>query len=1053
MTIEKILTSTRSFKDFAALYNRKGNIAQRVSSNSSLLNLLFSYLSFKRFGFNTYYFSFSPYVAQKHHQMLTSIFDDDKILLLSGDDQGQISVESLFKFYSSAEPRFIILPFEFVFRKIPSKRKILNSVLHLSTGSQLQLEQLYEHLKKSGFTKKSIVWEMGEFSIRGDTVDIFPYGSDEPLRIEFLDDRIEAIYCFNPETHEKGSEISDFTMVPEEIECQKKEDLQQRFNRNDIAVLDNVEKTRERLSFLMGEKLLRKIDEPIERFESITSKRTILKTFSMISSLDYNTEFLTYGLINFANNTQLFARTFEKWLSDEQVILFFVRNPNRVGPLKEIVSKVLFNIKTNPKIYFFKGDVPSGFVYSRENMVFVSEKDLLSSRRESSSVQRGPTAQVDKELKNINAGDYIVHEDYGIGRFRGIENRRIASHWGDFFVIEYKNRETLYLPIDKLSKVHKYISGGGYHPVLDSLRSGAWDKKKARAVQGLERMLLSIAKLYAEREVTQGFSFSGDSDMHRDFYDSFAYEDTEDQKKVVEEISKDMESAKPMDRLLVGDVGFGKTEVAMRAAFKAVFDGKQVAVLAPTTVLCEQHLITFRNRFERYGISVAMLSRMLTTAEAKQVVKNLARGGVDILIGTHRLLSKDVKFKDLGLLIIDEEQRFGVKAKENIKILKKDIDALTMSATPIPRTLYMSLSRIRPLSVIETAPPGRRAVKTIISLFDRDVLKSAILEEVKRGGQIFFVHNNIKELERMKALIKEIIPSISILTLHGRMSTGQIEEKMKSFQRGLYDLLLSTTIIEIGIDLPNVNTIIINNGENFGLSQLYQLRGRVGRSHRQAYAYIFVDSLERMTPDAVKRLSAIREYQDLGSGSRLAMKDLEIRGIGNIFGAQQSGNVANIGLGMYLKILNRLIEKLKRGEVLMDTELDIGVLPYIPKEFIPLHIERQRLYLEIVNCRSEDKLESIRRGLYEVYNNIPEKVNELFEYQWIKIKALENQISAVSYKNNVLTISSSATAEKVFHSVKSMFKIDVKRGKDQVKVSLPPGNILKTLRNILKNLA
>ncbi len=1043
--------SLESFNEFFRVFCRKGGHTCKISSDLNVVNLLYSYLSFRKSGYNTFFFTFSPIDAERAAAFLDSCFPQENGVIHVYPDEDGPALDRLYGIYAAGAPSFIIAPFEFAFSYIPDKKELFSNVLSLkkgvSTGSGLG-----DFLTENGYIRNAAVWEQGEFSSRGDITDIFPFGADYPVRIELFGDSIEAIYTFDPAKQEKLDDMDGLFLMPRSKQLKRTKRLMQIAGKNDCIVLNNIELILERMNFLFRQKAVGRIEEPVEQFETITAKRNLIKIYKVMASADFELEISSFGFTNFSNNIELFARNFESWIADNYRIVFFVRNDERIAALEKILFEFDSFLKHRKSVTFLRGDFEKGFILLNDRIVAISERDILEIKKKG-ILDSGIRQSIDEELKNISPGEYVVHEDYGIGRFAGIVTKGIAGSFGDFFAVEYRNAEKLLLPVGRIYKIHKYISGGVSKPELDTLRGDSWDKKKRSTVKSLEKMLVEVARLYAEREIMKSFPFPGDDEMQKAFEDDFAFEETEDQRKVTEEIKKDMRSEKPMDRLLVGDVGFGKTEIAMRAVFKAVYHGKQAAVLVPTTVLAEQHFITFKERFERYGIMTVMLSRITPKEELKRIIDDISKGRAGIVIGTHRIFSKDISFKDLGLLVIDEEQRFGVKAKERIRLVKKNVHTLTMSATPIPRTLYFSLSQIRPLSLIETAPPGRMPIKTFVSIFNKEMLRAAILEEVKRGGQVFFIHNRIDELEEVGSMLSEMLPGIRIASMHGRKDPREIEETMTGFQEGLYDILVSTTIIEIGIDLPNVNTIIINNGENFGLAQLYQLRGRVGRSYRQAYAYIFVSSLDKMNPDAVKRLSAIKEHQMLGSGYELAVKDMEIRGIGDLFGARQSGNMSCIGLGMYMKILNTLVEKIKKNEkMLEEIDVDIGIMPYIPKEVVRYEAERQRIYLDIINAGDEDSLNSIRERMSRVYSPMPDALITLFDYQWIRIKGIGAGINKIVLKNNALYFRSEKNAEIIHTVLKKQYQLDISIKGPVVSMSITEENIIEKVKNILKNL-
>ena len=600
------------------------------------------------------------------------------------------------------------------------------------------------------------------------------------------------------------------------------------------------------------------------------------------------------------------------------------------------------------------------------------------------------------DFRDLKAGDYVVHVDHGIGRFEGLQTISSQGAEREFMLLIYAEDAKLFVPVERLDLVSRYSSGEATSPSLDRLGGIGWQKTKAKAKRAMRDMADELLRLYAERKLVQGYAFSPDAPWQHEFEDAFPYDLTVDQAKAIEDVKEDMETAQPMDRLIIGDVGYGKTEVAMRAAFKAVMDGKQVAVLTPTTILAYQHFESFRKRFAAFPAKIDLLSRFRSTKEQKAVVEATEKGDVDVLIGTHRVLSNDVKLPKLGLVVVDEEQRFGVAHKEKLKQLKKKVDVLTLSATPIPRTLNMSMLGMRDMSVIETPPRDRLAINTQVVQFSEGVIRSAVELELARNGQVFFIHNRVETIDAIAALVQKIVPNARIAIGHGKMNEKEMEDVMLAFIDYKYDVLVATTIIENGIDIPRANTIIINRADNYGLSQLYQLRGRVGRSNRRAYAYLLIPSELELTPIARRRLSAIREFSDLGAGFRIAALDLELRGAGNILGGQQSGNLDALGFDLYTKMLERTIAELRGEEIADETSVSInlGVDVSIPKDYITDASQRLRTYKRIASAESEEVLTRIHTEIEDRYGRIPDSVNNLFTYG--RLRKLAERLGIVS---------------------------------------------------------
>jgi transcription-repair coupling factor (superfamily II helicase) len=652
----------------------------------------------------------------------------------------------------------------------------------------------------------------------------------------------------------------------------------------------------------------------------------------------------------------------------------------------------------NPQCVIAVGNSSSGFELPDANLVVHIETDLFDEAEDArlrieekrpktkDRKSKSKTAAFLSDFRDLKPGDYVVHVDHGIARFGGLQTLELSGRKSEFMLLIYADEAKLYVPVERLDLVQRYSSAEGHEPTLDRLGGLGWQKTKAKAKRAMRDMADELLKLYAERKLVKGYAFAADTPWQREFEDGFPYQLTPDQETAIEDVKSDMEQQTPMDRLLCGDVGYGKTEVAMRAAFKAVMESKQVAVLTPTTVLAYQHFETFRARFAAFPVKVELLSRFRTPKEQKEIIKQVESGEIDILIGTHRILSKDIAFRDLGLVVVDEEQRFGVAHKERLKQLKKRVDVLTLSATPIPRTLNMSLMGLRDMSVIETPPRDRLAINTQVVPFSESVIKSAIELELGRGGQTFFIHNRVETIDSIAALVQRIVPHARLCVAHGQMNEREMEQIMLDFVAYKYDVLVATTIIENGIDIPRANTIIINRADNYGLAQLYQLRGRVGRSNRRAYAYLLIPSEQSLTPIARRRLAAIREFSDLGAGFRVAALDLELRGAGNLLGGQQSGHLDALGFDLYTQMLERTVAELRGEEIADETSvsLNLGVDVSIPEDYIGDMGQRLRTYKRIASARDDETLERIRAEIADRYGRAPASVENLFEYSRLR---------------------------------------------------------------------
>src|SRR6266851_4697130 len=656
-----------------------------------------------------------------------------------------------------------------------------------------------------------------------------------------------------------------------------------------------------------------------------------------------------------------------------------------------------------------KAYIPDGMVLPDAGLTVFGTRDLFD---ESESVAARPRWQKSKtsaflsDFRDLQVGDYVVHVEHGIGQYQGLKEINQGNGDTEFMLLEYAEGAKLYVPLTRLDLVQKYRSGEGAKPVLSHLGTAGWAKTKARVRKAMQDMTEELLKLYAQRKTAQGHSFPADNEWMREFEDAFEYSETEDQALAIADVKRDMESTLPMDRLLCGDVGYGKTEIAMRAAFKAINDNKQVAALAPTTVLAFQHFETFKQRFAAFPVSIEMISRFRSPKQQKEILHRVEAGKVDILIGTHRLLSKDVKFADLGLLVVDEEQRFGVRHKERIKQMRTEVDVLTLSATPIPRTLHMSLVGLRDMSVIETPPKDRMAIQTVVANWDEKLIQSSIEQELDRGGQVYFVHNRIDTIWEIAAKLQAMVPNARITVGHGQMGEGELEKVMLKFMHHEADILVSTTIIENGLDIPLCNTIIINRADRLGLSELYQLRGRVGRSNRRAYAYLLLPAEIELTPIARRRLAALKEFSDLGAGFKIAALDLELRGAGNLLGGEQSGHIEAVGFELYTQMLERAVREMKgeAGVEVTEIQLNLGLNIRIPVDYIAEENQRLRMYKRVAGVETESQLRDVRMELTDRYGKPPAAVKNLLEYATLKLAAMEAGATGVERKRDLVNI-------------------------------------------------
>src|SRR5580658_1746491 len=738
--------------------------------------------------------------------------------------------------------------------------------------------------------------------------------------------------------------------------------------------------------------------------------------------------FLTQPSPRFHGAVPTMLAEVQKLNADGKRVLFAVPNTGEVERLADVFTEYNVSFKLGSRTRggesyadetsYFAGEVltttlatayiPDGVLLPDANLAIFGARDLFD---ESESVASRPQRAKSKvsaflsDFRDLQVGDYVVHVEHGIGQYQGLKEINHGDGPAEFMLLEFAEGARLYVPLTRLDLVQKYRSSEGAKPVLSHLGTAAWSKTKSRVRKAMKDMADELLKLYAERKTAVGHAFPPGNEWFREFEDAFEFNETEDQAQAIKDVTHDMESAQPMDRLLCGDVGYGKTEVAMRAAFKAISDNKQVAVLAPTTVLAFQHFETFKQRFAPFPVTVEMISRFRTPKQQKEILQKTEAGKIDILIGTHRILSKDIKFSDLGLLIVDEEQRFGVRHKERIKQMRKQVDVLTMSATPIPRTLHMSLVGLRDMSVIETPPKDRMAIQTVVASWDEKLIQSAIEQELERGGQVYFVHNRVDTIWEIAAKLQALVPSAKIIVGHGQMSEGELEKVMLKFMHHEADILVSTTIIENGLDIPLCNTILINRADRLGLSELYQLRGRVGRSNRRAYAYLMLPPEIELTPIARRRLAALKEFSDLGAGFKIAALDLELRGAGNMLGGEQSGHIEAIGFELYTQMLERAVREMK-GEAAPDeaeTQLNLGLNIRIPADYVPEENQRLQMYKRVARVETESQLTDVAAELQDRYGPPPPAVRNLLDYASLKLLCIRVGVNAIERKRDSVT--------------------------------------------------
>ncbi|MFD1417063.1 transcription-repair coupling factor [Oceanobacillus jeddahense] len=725
----------------------------------------------------------------------------------------------------------------------------------------------------------------------------------------------------------------------------------------------------------------------------------------------------TRTMQEFHGQMPLFKNELKRWEKGDYSVVILTPNEQRAQKVHSILED--YDIETQvekelklpiQKPTIIVGHLHSGIEFPMHKLAIITENELFKKQVKRSRKQPKITnAERIQNYQELKVGDYVVHANHGVGKYLGIETLEVNKLHKDYMLIRYSGDDKLFVPIDQIDLVQKFVGSEGKEPKLYKLGGTEWTKVKRKVQRSVEDIADDLIKLYSEREARQGYAFSPDSEMQREFEASFAYQETEDQLRCIAEIKEDMEKVKPMDRLLCGDVGYGKTEVAIRAAFKAVADGKQVAILVPTTILAQQHYETIRERFQDYPVNIGLLSRFRTRKQSNETIKGLENGNMDIVVGTHRLLSKDVKYKDLGLLVVDEEQRFGVKHKEKIKQLKTNVDVLTLTATPIPRTLHMSMLGVRDLSVIETPPENRFPIQTYVMEYNPSFIREAVDREMSRGGQVFFLHNRVENIEKIARDIGMLVPNARVAIAHGQMNESELENVIFGFIEGEFDILVSTTIIETGVDIPNVNTLIVNHADHMGLSQLYQLRGRVGRSNRVAYAYFTYQRDKVLTEVAEKRLQAIKEFTELGSGFKIAMRDLSIRGAGNLLGAQQHGFIDSVGFDMYSQMLKDAIDARKEGKEVEDIkpfepEISLKIDAYIPDEYLKDEKQKIEMYKQFQNLDSPEAVQDLRDELIDRFGDYPAEVENLFTVSIMRMHAKKQRVQSITEAPKKITM-------------------------------------------------
>lgn len=980
---------------------------------------------------------------------------------------------------SSTKPRIFLVTQRALQSPVPPPEYLRSLVFSLYRGQDIDPAKIAEDLSKLGYTRVPRVGVAGEFTLRGEVLDIYTPGNDFAYRVLFDFDKIETIKTFSPETQSTTGEVDNLLAFPMKEVIWTKELVERLEKAEDFSVhLKLTEEAQKAKNHLVeelknlgeseGEELVYPVlwekiytvldyvdeDTPVFYFDYDRQKnaqenfnreysglfRIARQSFPV---LDVEQMLLNFDEVTSIHKKSIFFRSLHTSTADEPKTedaenqktslskINIPTNPGRsffgnINYLKEEMTALIQNgwnivifadnanqslrikeILKDFAVSILPFAISQGFGIEENKTLVIQENEIFGRRKYvPKSLGHAKSRAIDTFVE-LNEGDFVVHTNYGIGQFKGIQRVKAMGNERDYIKLEYAGEDIVFVPIEQVNLVQRYIGNEGENPSLDKIGSKSWENRKNKVKKAVEDLAEKLIALYSRRQASRGFPFQKDSEWQTAFEASFPYEDTTDQYTVTKEIKADMERPVPMDRLICGDVGFGKTEIAMRAAFKAVMGGKQVAFLAPTTILAEQHYETCVERFANFPVKIAQMSRFVSQKEQKKTLAELEQGSVDILIGTHRIIQKDVKFKDLGLMIIDEEQRFGVKDKEKLKTLKANIDCLAMSATPIPRTLHMSLLKIRDMSLLTTPPQTRKPVETIVAEYTEDKVAKAIRQEVDRGGQVFYLHNRVESLEEIRLKLQRLLPEMMIDTAHGQMSAEELDDIFRRFKLGGFHVLIATTIIENGIDIPNVNTIIIDRADMYGVSQLYQLRGRVGRSDRKAYAYLLYPEHKVLSEVAMKRLQVISDFTELGAGFKIAMKDMEIRGAGNLLGRDQSGDVYSVGFELYVKLLNEAVERLtsqKDYESQSEALIELEYTGFIPDTYVHSIQIKMEIYKKVSTIQTKDELDRLFNELEDRFGPIPDEVYSLLSLAEVRIIAKKLSITTLKEHKGEITV-------------------------------------------------
>lgn len=989
-----------------------------------------------------------------------SSFKNRKNYRLLNSSHVMLRTEALTKIAGGAgndiNKKVIVTYPEALFEKVVVPNVLSSNIIHIKTGDSLNLQDVLLKLGDYGFERTDFVYEPGQFAIRGGILDIYSFGNEKPYRIELFGHDVDSIRIVDPETQLSERKLLQVSIIPNvdtQFENEQKISLPDFLPENTVVWIQDQDWCRERLKDCEEdlENFIRLVESNREQAagtparrneqrseeddaikkevkkedfitaelfgEKILSRHVVEFGFRDSFASDqspFTIEFATREQPAFNRQFDMLIRDLKSWENKKYELYIFAENPKQLERLRTIFEDLKAEIVFNP----VATSIHEGFIEEDLKIVCYTDHQVFQryhKYRVKQAYNKNKALTL-RTLRELQPGDFVTHIDHGVGVYSGLQKMEVNGRLQEAVRIIYKDSDILYVNINSLHKIAKYTGKEGSVPKINKLGSDVWNRLKEKTKTRVKEIAFDLIKLYAKRKAQEGFAHSPDNYLQTELEASFIYEDTPDQSKATSDVKKDMESASPMDRLVCGDVGFGKTEVAIRAAFKTCIDGKQAAVLVPTTILAFQHYKTFSERLKDFPVTVDYVNRFKSAKEKKETLKKLEEGKIDIIIGTHALLGKEVKFKDLGLLVVDEEQKFGVGHKEKIKTLRTTVDCLTLTATPIPRTLQFSLMGARDLSIINTPPPNRQPIQTEVQLYNEDFIREAIYFETERGGQVFFIYNRIAGLAEMATIIQGLCPDLSIGYAHGQMEGHELEERILDFIDKKYDVLVCTNIVESGVDIPNVNTIIVNNAHQFGLSDLHQLRGRVGRSNKKAFCYLIAPPMSTLPADSKKRLQTLEQHSELGSGFQIAMRDLDIRGAGNLLGGEQSGFMAEIGFEMYQKILDESIRELKRTEFkelfkeeisrqddfVQDCTIDTDLEILIPDEYVESITERLSLYQRLDNCENDKELAELKVEMADRFGAIPPQVEDLFVTVQCRRFAVDLGFEKMSLKNDIL---------------------------------------------------